>query len=109
MTRNADGTWNGWIRNRAMNLSVTPSQVSSPTLTMNIQDLPQGVEISGLWISGHEGGEQIAMRGTPKELSVRGPFVPPPVYLDPDGEGSYGTGASGGAVERNGPAALAHP
>jgi hypothetical protein len=92
-----------------MNLSVTPSQVSSPTLTMNIQDLPQGVEISGLWISGHEGGEQIAMRVTPKELSVRGPFVHPPVYLDAEGEGRYGTGAYGGAVELKGAAALPHP
>ena len=109
MTRNADGTWNGWIRNRAMNLSVTPGQVSSPTLTMNIEDLPQGVEISGLWISGHEGGEQIAMRVTPKELSVRGPFVHPPIYLDADGEGRYGTGAYGGAVELKGAAALPHP
>src|SRR5260370_31701810 len=89
MTRNADGTWNGWIRNRAMNLSVTPGQVSSPTLTMNIEDLPQGVEISGLWISGHEGGEQIAMRVTPKEVSVRAPFVHTPIYLDADGDGRY--------------------
>ena len=109
MTRNADGTWSGWIRNRAINLSVTPGQVSSPTLTMNIQDLPEGVEISGLWIGGHESGEQIAMRVTPKELSVREPFVHPPVYLDADGEGRYGTGAYGGAVELKGTAALPHP
>lgn len=110
MARNQDGTWSGWIRNRPINLTVAPGQVSSPSLTMNFQELPQGVEINGLWIGGrHSEAEQIAMRVTPLELSVREPFVHPPLVLDADGEGRYGTGAFGGAVELTGAAALSHP
>jgi hypothetical protein len=109
MTRNADGSWSGWIRNRAMSLSVSPGQISSASLTMNIQDLAQGVEIRGLWISGDASGDQIAMRVTPQELFVREPFVHPPVYLDANGEGRYGPGLYGAAVELKGAAALPHP
>jgi hypothetical protein len=76
---------------------------------MNIHDLAQGVEISGLWISGDASGNQIAMRVTPQELFVREPFVHPPVYLDANGEGRYGPGLYGGAVELKGAAALPHP
>ncbi len=109
MTRYPDGNWVGWIRNVPLNLTVTPGRISSPSLTMNIQELPQGVEISGLLTEGAVLGNLISIRVTPKELYVWEPFVNPPVYLEGVGEGSYGTGHYGNSVELKGTAALLHP
>ncbi len=110
MSRQAGGDWVGWIRNSPLTLHIEPGKISSATLTMNIQELPQGVEIRGLWINLNEIRDQISMRVTPTELYVREPFVQPPVYLEASGrEGIYGTGLYGDAVELKGAAALPHP
>ncbi len=107
MTRHADGHWVGWIRGVPLNLTVAGGQISSPSLTLNIQELSDGIEISGLWVENL--GNQISIRVTPKELYVREPLVHPPVYLEGIGEGSYGTGRYGNSVELKGTAAQLHP
>ena len=104
MTRSADGHWVGWIRGVPLSLAVDGRQISSPTLTMSIEELPDGIEMSGLWTA-----NQISIRVTPQELYVREPFVNPPVYLEGIGEGSYGTGRFGNSVELKGAAAQLHP
>jgi len=110
MTRGADGEWVGWLRGVALNLAVADGQISSSTLTMNVQELSDGIEIRGLWNAEPPGlGDQISIRVTRKELYVREPFVNPPVYLDGIGEGSYGTGRFGNSVELIGTAAQLHP
>ncbi len=107
MARNADGHWVGWIRNVSLNLTVDGGEVSSPSLTMSIQELPDGVEINGLWAAKYL-GNSISMRVTPKELYVRRGSVHA-VWLEGIGEGSYGTGHYGNSVELKGAAAQLHP
>jgi hypothetical protein len=109
MTRSADGHWVGWIRGVALNLAVAGGQISSPSLTMSIEELPDGIEISGLWTQALAFRNQISIRVTPSELYVREPFVNPPVYLEGIGEGSYGTGLFGNSVELKGTASQVHP
>jgi len=110
MPRGADGERVGWHRGDALNLVVADGQISSSTLTMNVQELSDGIEIRGLWNAEPPGlGDQISIRVTRKELYVREPFVNPPVYLDGIGEGSYGTGRFGNSVELIGTAAQLHP
>jgi len=111
MSRQRDGTWAGWIHDRAIFLKAVPGHISSSSLTMDIRDLPEGVEMSGLWVNGHEIRNQISMRVTPKELFVRQPFARTQVYLEASGKGpgSYGTGIFGESVELKGAAALPHP
>jgi hypothetical protein len=105
MSRQWSGDWVGWIRGSPLNLHIEPGKIASSTLSMNIQESPEGVEISGLWAS-----HQISMRVTPKELYVREPFVQPPVYLAASGRaGIYGTGLFGETVELKGMAALPQP
>jgi hypothetical protein len=107
MGRDADGHWIGWIRGVALSLTVADGQVSSSSLYMNIQELPDGVEINGLWADAYL-GNSISMRVTPKELYVRRRSVHA-IWLEGVGEGSYGTGVHGNLVELQGAAAQLHP
>ncbi len=110
MTRSADGHWVGWIRGVPLSLAVAGGQISSPSLTMSVEELSEGIEISGLWTPETSAlGNQISIRVTPKELYVREPFVNPPVYLEGIGAGSYGTGRYGNSVELKGTAGQLHP
>jgi hypothetical protein len=111
MSRQRDETWAGWIRDRAIFLKAVPGHISSSTLTMDIRDLPDGVEMSGLWVDGHAIQNQISIRVTPKELFVREPLVRSPVFLEASGKGPgiYGTGLYGESVELTGAATLPHP
>ena len=107
MERDADGHWVGWIGRVPLNLAVADGQVSSVSLTMGIQELPDGVEVNGLWADAYL-RNSISMRVTPKELYVRDRSVHA-VWLEGVGEGSYGTGLYGNAVKLEGAAAQLHP
>jgi hypothetical protein len=107
MGRVADGRWVGWIGRVPLNLTVADGRVSSASLTMDIRELPDGVEINGLWADAYL-RNSISIRVTPKELYVRERSVHA-VWLEGTGEGSYGTGLYGNSVELKGAAAQLHP
>src|SRR5215510_12584444 len=50
VSRRPDGTWAGWIRGQAVNLVVKSNQISDASLTLNVRELPEGVEVRGLWV-----------------------------------------------------------
>lgn len=108
VSRRPDGTWTGWIRGQAVNLGVKGNQISDASLTLNVQELPEGVEVRGLWVGAPRSGD-IAIRVTPTEFYAREPHIEPPIFLDAAGPGRYGRGAFANAVALEGEAALPHP
>jgi hypothetical protein len=106
--RQSDGSWGGMLRDRMVTLTVEPGTVSSPTLTLHIQNIAQGVEVRGTWITPGP-RDDVEIRVSPDELYLREPYVEPAVYLEAIGEGHYGSGIYGDAVELVGAAARLHP
>jgi len=108
VSRRPDGTWAGWIRGQAVNLEVKGNQISDASLTLNVHELPEGVEVRGLWVGGPRSGE-IDIRVTPTEFYAREPHIEPPIFLEAAGPGRYGRGAFANAIGLEGDAALPHP
>ena len=104
-----DGHWTGWIRDVPVSLVVAGDRLSGPELTLSIREHDDGVEVNGVWTGGVAQGRQISIWVSPKELFVRDPYVRPVIYLEGVGQGRYGTGRYGGAVELQGLAAVPHP
>ncbi len=109
VSRRPDGTWAGWIRGRAVNLDVKEGEISGASLTLNVQELPEGIEVRGLWVGGVARSQEISIRVTPTEFYARQPYIKSPIYLEGAGPGLYGKGAYANSVELEGAAALSHP
>lgn len=109
VSRRSDGTWAGWIRDRAVNLHLKGNEIGDASVTLRIQELPDGVEVRGLWIQAPR-SQDISIRVTATEFYAREPHVRPPIYLESaEAPGHYGRGAFANAVELVGEAALPHP